>query len=74
MTVMFATTPIRLFLVFAVLALLGFTAAAWTAGAPLAVLGGTIAAFAAALAVMVEAETDNRPTTTKPATNLHRFG
>jgi hypothetical protein len=56
MTAMYSTTPIRLFLVFAVLALLGFGCAAWTAGAPLAVLVGTIASFFAALAVIVEVE------------------
>ncbi len=53
------TTPIRLFIAFAVLALLGFAVAAWTAGAPLGVLVGTVASFAAACAVIVEVERDH---------------
>jgi len=53
---MFATTPIRVFLLCAVIALLGFAGAAWTAGSPLTVLVGVVGAFAAAGAVVVEVE------------------
>jgi hypothetical protein len=44
------TTPIRLFLLFGLLALLGFAAAAWTAGATAPVLAGVLGSLAAALA------------------------
>jgi hypothetical protein len=44
------TIPIRLFLLFGLLALLGFAAAAWTAGAALPVAGGVLGSLAAALA------------------------
>lgn len=56
---MFATTPIRVFLLCAVIALLGFAGAAWTAGSPLAVLVGVAGAFAAALAVIAEVDRDD---------------
>lgn len=53
---MFATTPIRIFLLAALVALGAFAAAAWTAGAPAAVLVATVASFLAAAAVIVEVE------------------
>ncbi len=58
---MLSTTPIRLFIAFALAALAGFAWAAMTAGAPAAVLLGTIASFAAALAVIIEVEREEVP-------------
>lgn len=66
MTAMLSTTPIRLFLLAALVALIGFGCAAWTAGAPLAVLVATIASFAAALAVIVEVERDDQAVPADP--------
>lgn len=60
---MYTTTPIRLFLAFALLALLGFGLASWTAGAVLPVLVGVAAAFAAAVAVAVELDRDGHAPT-----------
>lgn len=54
------TAPIRMSLLLGVLAILGFFAAGWTAGAPLAVLVGTVASIAAALAFFVGIEHDAR--------------
>jgi hypothetical protein len=57
------TNPIRVFVVFAVLAVLGFAGAAWTAGAPLPVVLGTLASLAAgiAFAAAVDAGIDLHP-------------
>ena len=44
------TAPIRLFLLFGLLALLGFAAAAWTAGATVPVFAGVLGSLAAAAA------------------------
>jgi len=52
----FATVPVRLFVLFSLLALAGFGFAAWNDGAPLGVLVGTLAALAAGLAVAVEVD------------------
>jgi hypothetical protein len=51
---MFATRPIRLFVLFALLAVLGFAFAAWTAGAVAPVMVGTLGVFAAAASFVAE--------------------
>lgn len=44
------TTAVRVFIVFATLAVLGFAGAAWTAGAPAPVVLGALASLAAGIA------------------------
>jgi hypothetical protein len=61
---MLTTTPIRLFLLFAALSLLGFACAAWTAGATVPVLAGVVGAFAAAVAVVTEIDRTPPPAAT----------
>jgi hypothetical protein len=55
--------PVRVFIVAALLAVLGFAAAAWTAGAPAPVVLGTLASLAAgiAYAAAVDAGIDFHP-------------
>ena len=60
------TPPIRLFIVFALLAALGFAFAAWIAGAPVAVLVGVAGSFAAAVAVIAEIDRDHQPQAADP--------
>jgi len=60
------TTPIRLFLLFGLLALLGFAAAAWTAGATAPVLAGVLGSLAAALAFTAVIEQDATQAGDKP--------
>jgi hypothetical protein len=54
-----STTPVRLFIAFALLALAGFFAAGATAGAPAAVLIGFLGVFAAGAALVAEIDTES---------------
>jgi hypothetical protein len=64
------TTAIRLFIVFALMSVVGFVAAGWTAGGTLPVLIGVVGMFAAAAAFV--AEIDRPPGTTGPTGRRRR--
>lgn len=55
------TTPIRLFIVFGLLALCGFAAAAWTAGATVPVTAGVLGSLAAGIAFAVAVDEHPAP-------------
>lgn len=64
---MYSSTAIRLFLLLGLLTLVGFGIAVWNVNdRPFGVLLGTLAAFGAALAVIVEVERDDQAQPAEP--------